>query len=241
MKIYKRVSIILSFGIMFIGLTTFYITGSMGFVNAGAKEPEVTPTPTPVITATPIPTPEPNLLLEEAYPEVHDLIKRYYDAKLECNKESFRDLVTDISFLDLDEIQAKTSAVTAYTDITCYTKEGFDNIDLVVYVKHYMDIVTIDTPILSLDELYIQYDDTGDPLIFMGNIDSSTQEKLIKLRQDEDVARLINDTQAEINAAIAADEDILAFWKRNLDENADGTENATTEEADPAPVDAPEQ
>lgn len=232
MKIYKRISIILSFGIMLVGLTTFYITGSMGFVKAGAddldKQPPVVVTP--VITPTPAPTPEPNVLREEAYPEVHDLIKRYYDAKLECNKESFRDLVTDISYLDIDEIQAKTSTVTAFTDITCYTKKGYDNIDLVCYVKHYMDIVTIDTPVLSLDELYIQYDETGDPLIFMGDIDSSTQEKLVKLRQDEDVAKLINETQTEINAAIEADEDILAFWKRNLDESADGTENALTDD-----------
>ncbi len=220
MKVYKRMSIILSTGIMLIGLITFYISSGMGYPVSGsmdvADEVKVVSTTPVVITPTPTPTPEPNILLEEAYPEIHDLIKNYYDAKLEVDKEAFRNLVTDISFIDIDEIQAKTSAVTAFTDITCYTKKGFGNIDLVCYVRYYMDIVTIDTPVLSLDELYIQYDETGDPLIFMGEIDTVTSEKLRVLRNDNDVANLISSTQKEINESLKNDEDLLAFWQRNM-------------------------
>ena len=219
MKIYKRMSLILFTGIMMIGLSSFYI-GSGGLpVSGSTDKPEVVnvePTPTAVITATPTPTPEPNVLLKEAYPEIHDLIKSYYDAKLEVNKESFRNLVTDISYINMDEIQAKTSAVTAFTDITCYTKKGVGEIDLVCYVRYYMDIVTIDTPVLSLDELFIQYDEMGDPLIFMGEIQSSTREKLLQLRSDADVAELISSTQEEINESLRNDEDLLAFWQRNM-------------------------
>ncbi len=220
MKIYRRMSIILSTGIMLIGLITFYISSGMGYPVSGAMDHTeiTTPDPTPVvsITPSPTPTPEPNLLLEEAYPEIHDLIKSYYDAKLEVNKEAFRSLVTDISYINMDEIQAKTSAVTAFTDITCYTKKGYGEIDLVCYVRYYMDIVTIDTPVLSLDELFIQYDETGDPLIFLGEMQSSTRSELLKLRQDSDVAELIAATQKEIDDALKTDEDLLAFWTRNM-------------------------
>lgn len=213
-------SIILFTGIMMIGLSTFQIS-SGGFHVSGSmdntpKVQETVATPVAVITATPTPTPEPNILLEEAYPEIHDLIKSYYDAKLEVDKEAFRSLVTDISYINIDEIQAKTSAVTAFTDITCYTKKGFGPIDLVCYVRYYMDIVTIDTPVLSLDELLIQYDETGDPLIFMGEIDNATHEKLLSLRKDPDVAELISSTQKEINESLENDEDLLAFWQRNM-------------------------
>ena len=220
MKVYKRMSIILSTGIMLIGLMTFYISSGMGYPVSGFMDEEedmtVVSTEPVVITPTPTPTPEPNILLEEAYPEIHDLIKNYYDAKLEVDKEAFRNLVTDISFIDIDEIQAKTSAVTAFTHITCYTKKGYGDIDLVCYVRYYMDIVTIDTPVLSLDELYIQYDETGDPLIFMGEIDNATSNKLHELRNDDDVARLISSTQKEINESLKNDEDLLAFWQRNM-------------------------
>ncbi len=209
-------------GIMMIGMLTFYISSGMGYPVSGAttievKEPTVTPVPVPV-TPTPTPTPVPNVLLEEAYPEIHDLIKSYYDAKLECNKESFRNLVTDISYIDMDKIQATTSAITAFTDITCYTKKGFGEIDLVCYVKYYMDIVTIDTPVLSLDELLIQYDEMGDPLIFMGELQGSTHDELLKLREDSDVANLVKSTKEEINRSLANDEDLRSFWQRNLND-----------------------
>ncbi|MCR5521032.1 MAG: hypothetical protein K6F44_03875 [Lachnospiraceae bacterium] len=221
MKIYKRMSIILSTGIMLIGLLTFYISSGMGYPVSGSmdeKKVEVAAQPVvkAVITPSPTPTPEPNILLEEAYPEIHDLIKSYYDAKLEVDKEAFRSLVTDISYIDMDEIQAKTSAVTAFTDITCYTKKGCGEIDLVCYVRYYMDIVTIDTPVLSLDELFIQYDETGDPLIFMGEIQNSTREELVRLRNDADVSELISSTQKEIDDSLKNDEDLLAFWRRNM-------------------------
>jgi len=222
MKVYKRMSIILSMGIMMIGMLTFYISSGMKYPVSGATteavDEAVTTTPAPVLTPTPTPTPEPNILLEEAYPEIHDLIKSYYDAKLECNKESFRNLVTDISYVDMDKIQATTSAVTAYTDITCYTKRGFGEIDLVCYVKYYMDIATIDTPVLSLDELYIQYDEMGDPLIYMGELQSNTHTQLLKLHNDADVSKLINSAHEELDESLAADEDLRAFWKRNMND-----------------------
>ncbi len=207
-------------GIMLIGLSTFYIGSGLGYRVSGSMEtieaPVVTATPKILVTPTPTPTPVPNVLLEEAYPEIHDLIKSYYDAKLEVDKEAFRNLVTDISYIDMDEIQAKTSAVTAFTDITCYTKRGYGEIDYVCYVRYYMDIVTIDTPVLSLDELFIQYDETGDPLIFMGEIENSTREKLLRMRKDADVMALINSTQEEINDSLGNDEDLRAFWHRNM-------------------------
>ncbi|MBR6294600.1 MAG: hypothetical protein IKR54_08420 [Lachnospiraceae bacterium] len=220
MKVYKRMSIILFTGIMMIGLSTFQISSGGFHVSGSMDTPNkvqvASAAPVAVITATPTPTPEPNILLEEAYPEIHDLIKSYYDAKLEVDKEAFRNLVTDISYINMDEIQAKTSAVTAFTDITCYTKKGVGEIDLVCYVRYYMDIVTIDTPVLSLDELLIQYDEMGDPLIFMGEIQNSTHDELVKLRSDADVAALISSTQKEINEALKSDEDLLAFWQRNM-------------------------
>jgi len=228
MKIYKRMIYILTTGIMLTGLMTFYMSSNMRFEVSGAVTTQPVHVTPLMITPTPVPEPEeePNPLLCEAYPEIHSLVKSYYDAKIECDREAFRSIVTDISYLDMDEIQAKTSAVTAYTDITCYTKRGFDNIDLVCYVHHYMDIVTIDTPVLSLDELYIQYDETGDPLIFMGEISSSTQEKLVALRSEDDVSELISSSLEEIDREIASDEDLLAFWKRSRSDQTDVTKNA---------------
>jgi len=221
MNVYKRMSIILSSGIMLIGLLTFYISSGMGYPVTGSMDKieasvVISAKPATPLTPTPTPTPEPNILLRESYPEIHDLIKSYYDAKLEVDKEAFRNLVTDISYINIDEIQAKTSAVTSFTDITCYTKKGVGEIDLVCYVKYYMDIVTIDTPVLSLDELFIQYDETGDPLIFMGELDTDTRNELVKLRNDADVSELISSTQKEIDESLKNDEDLLAFWQRNM-------------------------
>ncbi|MBR4343155.1 MAG: hypothetical protein IKP88_10725 [Lachnospiraceae bacterium] len=253
MSIYKRFIFTLVTGIMFIGLLTFY-TGqplkSAMIVDTSAKEdvpsPTVTPSPEPVVeTGTPVPTQEaettpvptqdedaPNPLLEEIYPDIHDLIEQYLNAKANADIDTLKTLVVDPLYISVETITAQSEFIKGYSDIKCYTKRGGGDIKFVVYCTFNMLVTTIDTPIASLESFYITYKD-GKPLVFSGLFDEETQKMLDKLDNDEDVIALKEYTSEQIAKALKEDPALYEFWKKLI--NFVGDDQLPSEESTDEP------
>ena len=252
MKLYKRISLLLSMGIMGIGLITFrfspvaeakvFIQSSDtygdtentydGTAEAGtAQDLTSAPTSVPTPTTAPTPTPEPNLLTKVTSGEIYDLIVAYLNAKLTCNAEAFADIVTDINFIDEADLLHRTEMICGYSDIVCYTKRGAGIIDYIVYYTYTMDITTIDSQAVSIEEMYITTDADGRYRIFLGYLDKETKDALLALDEDEDVVTLVSEVYDTMSAEIEADEDLLAFWIR-LYENAEDEEFVLPDESE---------
>ena len=231
MPIYKRMIYILTTGIMLIGMLTF-TTGhpvrSAVVIKPTANsqedpdttpvpttvvETESTPTPTPEPTATAVPTPDadaPNPLLEEIYPDIHDLIQSYYDAKANVDLDTIKTLVTNPMYISTETITAESEYIQGYSDLRCFTKRGGGEIDFVVYCTFNMIVPTIQTPIASLESFCISYKD-GKPLIFTGLFDEETQLLLDKLDNDDDVNELKRYTTEQLLQAAEADPSLSDF------------------------------
>lgn len=245
MKFYKRLSLLLSLGIMGIGLTTFSIDaadaqrGLPDFMQWKAERVEaddnIIDIDDPVtavgtcedagsddgyvvaeLEAEPETEPEvPNYLtLISEDSDVYRLIRRYLDAKLIGTREAFEGVVTDTSIIDPDDLQRRTGAIVDYKNLVCYTKRGTGCIDYVVIYTYQMDIVTIETPIDSIDMMYVQYDDYGDPLVFVGDLDDTTSITLLSMVEDNDVTSIVNETYQKMDDAMRSDANLKAFWQR---------------------------
>lgn len=240
MKLYKRISLLLSMGIMGIGLITFsFVPFEKSSIDPAVPVQNENPTPTPVVIATatptpsptpvPTPTPEPNLLTKVTSGEIYDLIVAYLNAKLTCDASAFTDLVTDTNFIDEAELMHRTEMILSYNDIVCYLKRGIGAIDYIVYYTYTMDIATIDTKAVSIEQMYITTDDTGNYRIFLGYLDKETKDALLALDEDEDVVSLVSSTYDKMTEEIESDEDLLAFWMR-LYEGAEEEESESDSE-----------
>lgn len=249
MSVYKRMIFIMVTGIMLIGMLTFStgrpVKSAVIIIPAGTEDPErteavlnVTPTDIPTDTTTPEPTaPEPteppvptvpadNPLRYEVYPDIHDLIQEYYDAKAAADIDKMKKLVTDPVYISTETITAQSEFVKGYSDLKCYTKRGGGEIDFVVYCTVNMLVSTLETPIASLESFYIIYKD-GKPMIFSGVItDEATQAVLNTLDNDDDVVELKEYTLEAISAAAEADPAVYEFWQKLI--NAVGTEENST-------------
>ena len=241
MSIDKRLIVILTFGIMLIGMLTFS-TGrpakSAVVIKPAPSQPisadntssdeniEAEPSPTAVeeknetteATPTPsaVPTPDPNApnpLRLEIYPEVHDLIEQYLTAKQNGDIDTLKTLVTDPKYLSIETITMDSEYTTGYSNIKCYTKRGGGEIDLVVYVTFNTSLVGIDTPIASLESFYITYKEDK-PFIFSGLFNDETQSMLGKLDSDQDVLDLRDSVQSEVDAATDKDPALKDFWDK---------------------------
>ncbi len=244
MKSYKRTALILTLGIMLIGLITFRLVPSDSTEPSDAQPSTgtvqastVTVTPTPDATPSPLPdtmatvsTPNPtqppvvetNELLHEAYPEIHTLVEKYLNAKLECRLEAFEGIVTDTQYINLADVAQTTQSIKSFGDIDCYTKKGVGEIDLVVYFTYTMSIVQIDTPVPSIDSLCIKFDENGAPKVFGGEIASETLAALDEMNTDADVLQLIADTSDRIHVLLETDEDLREFWDNLLNKVGEG-------------------
>ena len=234
MNLYKRLSVILTMGIMGIGLVSFSTvpgaeiknnsvsTGTV--VETGVErssvsddvtsEPVATATPTPTPTPEPTPTPAPNFLQKNSNTKISDLVKAYLAAKLTCDVDSFKDIVTDTSALRMDTMMKQTETVLSYDLRDCYTKRGYDPVNYVVYYVYYVNITTLSSPILAFDSFNVNVDENGVYRVFTGDIDDSAEEKLQLLNQDADVQAVISDVMSEINREMEEDETVLQYWQR---------------------------
>lgn len=242
MSIDKRLIVILTFGIMLIGMLTFstgHPVKSAVVIKPVPSQPisaentpseedkEKEPVPTTIaedisqaVEATPtpsaVPTPDPNApnpLRLEIYPEVHDLIEQYLTAKQNGDIDTLRTLVTDPKYLSTETITMDSEYTTGYSNIKCYTKRGGGEIDLVVYVTFNTSLVGIETPIASLESFYITYKDDK-PFIFSGLFNEETQQMLGKLDSDKDVLDLRDSVQREVDAATDKDPALKDFWDK---------------------------
>lgn len=258
MELYKRLILILTMGIMAIGIITYKIdadssgspkqvetddasspenvlsdngtqqTSDNTAVDEGTPfavnntvpsgaEAEGSDTDTPTQAPDePTPTPEPNPLKCEVYPQIHTLIEKYFQAKLSCDIEQFREIVTDVSYINIESIARATESVRDYTDLTVYTKRGYGDIDLVVYCTFNMIVPRVDSPIASIDSFYIVYDDEGNPRIFSGILDDEVMDKLAVMDNDDEVLALKNYVATEIAHAMEKDESLVEFWENML-------------------------
>lgn len=258
MSVYKRMIVIFFTGIMMIGMLTFstgkpaksavvvlpaesdQIEGTDVVENI-TPTPEDTPTPVPTeVTPTeePVPTlPADNPLRYEIYPDIHELIQEFFDAKAAADIDKMKSLVTDPVYISTETINAQSEYVKGYTDLKCYTKQGGGEIDFVVYCTLNMLVSTIETPIASMESFYIVYKD-GKPMIFSGVIeDEVTQALLNELDNDEDVAELKDFTMQEIAKAAQADPAVYEFWQKLI--NAAGTDANTEAEPEATPTPTP--
>lgn len=251
MNVYKRVMLLLTCGILLIGLITLRfdsapknrdsdnlpsVQNTPAALDDNPNNPsgeipsptEAVATPIPENTGEPVPTepavPE-NILLREAYPEIHELIENYLNAKLECTTEAFAKVVTDTSKVDLERVAEETQSIRSYDDIVCYTKYGCNDIDFIVYCTYTMNIVQIDSPVPAIDSFYIQYGEDGVPRVFGGNIEPDTLRELSRHNKDEDVVALIEETNTRMRKALAEDEDLRNFWDNLLKKVGEGEDN----------------
>ena len=191
---------------------------SSGDSVASVVTPSVTPVPaTPTPSPSPTPVPNPNPLLTDAYAEVNNLVKSYYEAKLSDDAAVFDSLVSDPSAIDIDYLHIQYSLVTEFSNFTCYTKNGINEIAYVVYVGYDSKIVTIDTPVPALDRLTLVYADDGSGRLLINTASDLSAEATAycdELSTHEDVQDMYLRETKRFEDAIASDPELQQLYNR---------------------------
>lgn len=191
------------------------------FALTNNATPTLMPSPSPSPSPTPLPVYE---LEDEGYPEIDALMKQYYDAKLNCDVDAMKKIMSDSTNISSKKVmQEDVKFVEEYQNIKNYVKKGFKEGTYIVYTYNEIKYLNIKTPAPAVKKFFLATNDAGELKIYSGIYDDQTVEYYKSRDNDADVQKLIEDTNNKGDEAKKNDEYLKIFWE-SLDKKQNKTE-----------------
>ena len=148
---------------------------------------------------------------------IKETIRRFMNAKLACDEALLSELVTDSSYLNINDISTKTQYIERYENLQFLIRElpeEITEVHCIAYVANDVKIVNIATLAPGMDEYMITFNEENYPKIFYGTTSSTTDEHRITSKMQEDFQTLYNDVIDRLADAMLNDPDLLEFIER---------------------------
>lgn len=176
-------------------------------------------------------------LQKDLYPEITQLMRRYFQARLSRDMETLKQIMNPIEGISEEQLDYEINGVAGVDDfrkiddflnITCYTKPGLLADTYVVWVYYEIKFANAQTPAPSLNKMYVCTDDTG-VYIYNGAIEGEISNYLDEVSHDQDVAALVEEVNEKLETAIDQDEGLREIFKKLSAESA-GDETSSAQE-----------
>ncbi|WP_455618876.1 SH3 domain-containing protein [Eisenbergiella sp.] len=180
-------------------------------------------------------------LLENAYPEVNELITEYYAALQSEDLETVKSLFDYSEDKELLRMQENSSHIESYNNIVCYTKSGLEPDSYVVYACYDVKFVGFDTLVPGLTPFYVSKNEEGSFYIHDWEHDPEAAAYANKVTAQEDVIALYDRIRTGAEEKKAEDEALSGFLAGYVDDMKVAVGEALTEQKNaPESSEAPE-
>lgn len=182
--------------------------------------PTVTSAPVPTKAALPTasPTPEPLKVypLEAGgTPEMNALFQDYYLAKLACDTEKMKELLSDPKYCpSQNQLEKETAYVDDFGNLKIYVKKSYEADSYIVYVYHEVTYLNIKTPAPFIDKFYVITDIEGQLKIYSPEYQPEFETYYNDRDLDQDVKDLVEKTNKKSKKAIEKDEDLKIYLEK---------------------------
>ncbi|MDE7334130.1 MAG: SH3 domain-containing protein [Lachnospiraceae bacterium] len=161
-------------------------------------------------------------LEENAYPEINNLIRTYYDAQAAGDIETISSLNTYLDEIETIRVQELSKYIDSYPVLNVYTKPGLAENTYVAYVYSEVQFSDVDLPLPGMQTYYIGINDAGDYFINDGTYDDTVWNYIKEITLQDDVVDLNNKVVVEYNELLAEDEELnefIAYLKEKINED----------------------
>ena len=161
-------------------------------------------------------------LEENAYPEINNIIKTYYDAQASGDVETIASLNTYLNDIEKIRIQEMSKYIEDYPVLNVYTKPGLDENTYVAYVYSEVKFTDVDQELPGLKTYYIGQDGDGQYFINDGTYDDTVRNYIKEVTLQDDVVDLNNKVVVEYNDLLAEDDELneyVAYLKEKINED----------------------
>lgn len=150
-------------------------------------------------------------LKKDAYPEINELMRKYYDASLAVDLDTLEGLVSDVTQVDAAKLEKQLSYMESIDNIICYTVDGEVEGTYRVYVYYDMKLKGIDTPAPALYAFYVTMSSDGNYIVYLSGLDGETQSFLSATDTSRDVQTLKSLVNARFQNVVNSDEKLKEF------------------------------
>ena len=175
-------------------------------------------------------------LEENAYPDINNLVRTYYDAQAAGDMEVISKLNTYLNDIEKIRVQELSKYIESYPVLNVYTKPGLAENTYVAYVYSEVKFADMEQELPGMQTYYIGQDENGDYFINDGTYDDAIWSYIKDVTLQDDVVDLNNKAVVEYNDLLAEDEelsDFIAYLKEKINEDV-GEILAQAETADTA-------
>lgn len=234
---YKKIILLVTMSSMGIGLITFSLSNSQGkesnnkkqAINTSSEQQNNTNETNDGLIKIAEGLVDDGTLQENAYPMINELIEKYLAARVACDMDTIKELVSSTNTISLEILQKESENIESYNNISCYTIKAPDKKSFVVYVYEELKIVDIDTLAPGMTRLYVNINSEGKPIIYFGQVDDETSDFIDATGNDVKVIQLIDSVNKKLEEATTSDENLKSFIN-GLENSSKDTSKDTLQE-----------
>ena len=183
-------------------------------------------------------------LEENAYQDINQVVRSYYDAQASGDIEAISSLNTYLNDIEKIRVEELSKYIESYPVLNVYTKPGLAENTYVAYVYSEVKFQDIEQELPGMQTYYIGRNEDGSFFINDGTYDDTIWNYIKEVTLQDDVVDLNNKVVVEYNELLANDEELsefIAYLKEKINEEvgeilaeaeqpAEETEEATGEE-----------
>ena len=151
------------------------------------------------------------MLEKDAYPEISNLVRKYYQALADGNVQVINSVKTKSDAQEEIKIIKKSEFIENYPVITVYTKKGPVEGSFVAYVYYEIKFFNYNKTVPGLNTLYICSREDGTYYINDSELKEADIKYLKMISAQNDVIDLFNTVQVQYNEVKASDEGLNTF------------------------------
>lgn len=180
-----------------------------------------------------------NSMSTEEYPEVNELIQRYFTSMANNDIETLKGILAEVLPKDEEAVKKGSEYTESYNNIVCYTKPGKTENSYVVFASYEAKFVGINTTAPGLLSFYVLTKEDGS-LYIQNKLEDDMKEYIQSIVvDDKEVADLFEASQKRYEQALADDTSLKEFVAglesgnvKNSEETAENTQETAEQTAE---------
>ena len=147
--------------------------------------------------------------------EINALISDYYAAMVACNQEELKSLVTNpAAFDDMTQYQQYAKIRNAYTNINCYSVDGYNQNETLIYVTSNVSIIGISSRPMDIQTFYIVRTSDGKYIIDNSELSPEVKAYIDDVQADKDIQELYMAVKKDVEACKNNDPAFAELWDK---------------------------